>query len=186
MLAVPRVIIPPPRQPLHLLLFARWKETKLPSRGRDRGEQRHVYTLAVIPDEPITTGKRVKILAVTPIAHCSPQTPPDQLDTYEPHIVGSVVGVKKTKEGRFRARIANTCSGNAVVEVELEFPNLTEARRRIGRRPPPGAKEAGSKGWTCNDDELATLACLRPWPVQEECQGTRCCLAPGPSEFMYI
>ncbi|TFK81646.1 hypothetical protein K466DRAFT_568889 [Polyporus arcularius HHB13444] len=86
--ATPRSHIPPPPRPTSLLLLARWKESTHPSQRQSSEGQRHRYELAVLPDEPITVGRRVRVLAISPIAHCSPDVPPDQVDTYDPHIVG--------------------------------------------------------------------------------------------------
>ncbi len=143
-------------------------------------------------------GRRVRILAISPIAHCSPDVPPDQVDTYDPHIVGKVVGVRETRMGGYQAKIANLCNGNAVVEVELDFPDLREAlmkkticHRTTGRRRGGGVRPDGHDGQDGQDGlggtaELSTLVCVRPWPMNENCTGPTCTLTAGPAEFMYI
>ncbi|KAI0686480.1 hypothetical protein C8T65DRAFT_701071 [Cerioporus squamosus] len=148
MLAIPKTTIPPPHCTPHLLLAARWKGASRTSYGGAQGELKHVYDLTVMPDEPITIGRRVRILAVTPIAYALPQVPPDQLDTYDPHIVGRVAEITRLEDGHSCARVMNQCKGNAVTEVELEYPDLREARKRMGRRRPTGNMRA-------NDGEYA-------------------------------
>ncbi len=189
MLAITRITIPPPNRPPHLLLFARWKDTIRPSQDAADGTQRHVYELAILPDEPIVIGRRVKILALSPIAHCSPQVPSNQFDTYDPHVVGRIEEVVRRKGGRFQAKIGNVCRGNAVVGVDLEYPDLREAFKRAAKPQKAGKKRAASTVEPDDRDEaelLSTPACVRPWPTESQCRGAKCRLTPGPSEFMYI
>ncbi|TFK80192.1 hypothetical protein K466DRAFT_605534 [Polyporus arcularius HHB13444] len=127
-------LIPSPSNANPLLLIARWKGLLRPSPGVEKARLRHAYTLAIWPDESIVIGKTVKILAAAPISHHLPQSPPNQYDTYDPHIVGRVTAVWRLENGVAVARIVNICGGNMVEEVELEFPYLLQKGCRPERR----------------------------------------------------
>ncbi len=132
---------------------------------------RHSYTLAIWPDEPIVVGKKVKILAATPIAYHLPDSPSNELDTYDPHVMGHVVEVRRMEDGVAVARIANGCRGNRVEEVELAFPSLLQKGVRPERRA-PGVVTVETKG----EEDLDPLVCIRPMLAVCECRGIKCWL----------
>ncbi len=125
----------------------------------DRGT--HCYRLAVQATEPIRVGRRVKLLALTPIIHYAHDVPPNEYDTHDVHVVGRVLEIGERKEGRrpgttagmitSTARIQNECRGNMVETVQLEIvedngecgePSRRDRRSRKRKRDP----EEGSGG----------------------------------------
>ncbi|RDX46663.1 hypothetical protein OH76DRAFT_1420071 [Lentinus brumalis] len=161
-------LIPSPSRANPLLLIARWKGLLRPSSGV---RLRHAYTLTIWPDEPIVIGKTVKILAAAPISHHLPQSPPNQYDTYDPHIVGRVTAVWRLEDGVAVARIVNICGGNMVEEVELEFPYPLQKGCRPERRA--SGKEIAE---TTAEEALDPITCVRPMPAERECRGGDCFL----------
>ncbi|TFK80411.1 hypothetical protein K466DRAFT_605357 [Polyporus arcularius HHB13444] len=184
----PTTLIPPPPPPPHLLLIARWKGKQTRPRSDGTG---HIYELAVRPDERIAPGRHIRLLAVSPIAYCSPEVPSDELDTYDPHVLGWVAETWVHDDGSLQARVTNTCRKNAVREVVLQVPrsyaafelmsggevrvdeglyeanadDTTEDRRRgPARRPEEGERPYG----------LPSAACVRPMRVYRECLGELC------------
>ncbi len=168
----PPLHLPPPQAPEHLLLFARWIGWRETKRGAACRRLKHAYSLAIRPEEPIATGRLVRILATSPHAYHAPNSPPEHMDTYDPHVVGEIVEVWETCNYEGRARIRNRCRGNDVEEVELEFPyRLATTERTWGHGPGRGTEA-----------ELVLLAlgltsCIRPARVDNECRGSDCGLA---------
>ncbi|KAI0685499.1 hypothetical protein C8T65DRAFT_701507 [Cerioporus squamosus] len=168
--------IPPPNPAQPLILLAKWTGLGHPSPkiyAHEKG--RHKYRLVVWPTEPITTGKRVKILALSPIVHHVPKVPPNQYDTRDPHVVGRVIevkrGVKRMKMGREVVmtiiHVENECMDNMVEGVELEMPAGSEESilpERRGRK-----RRRGSNTETVTEGiEPELLASVRPWPIDPE------------------
>ncbi|RDX39613.1 hypothetical protein OH76DRAFT_1424182 [Lentinus brumalis] len=163
-------ILPPP-SPKHLLLVARWKGSLLPTHGKKAASVRHSYSLAVWPYEPIVIGRRVKILAASPVALHAPDTPLNELDTHDPHIVGRVREIWRMVDGVASARIENECTGSLVGEVVLEFPYALQKGGRPERRV--GDRESDA---AMAEDCLGVMACVRPARIERECLGRRCWL----------
>ncbi|RDX50253.1 hypothetical protein OH76DRAFT_1482404 [Lentinus brumalis] len=156
----PTAPIPPPPPPPRLLLIARWKSRLIHPPSVDA---RHVYDLAVRPDERIAPGRQVRLLAVSPIAYCSPEVPPNELDTYDPHVLGWIAETWECADGSLRARVMNTCRKNVVREVELRFPRAyTTSERDSG-----GTEYADERyGWTSGEDDIE--GCGQEGPRQGE------------------
>ncbi|TFK88637.1 hypothetical protein K466DRAFT_564648 [Polyporus arcularius HHB13444] len=127
--------IPPPAQPQHLTLYARWSGTGHPTPMAYNGEGgHHQYVLTIRPTEEIRVGRRVKILALTPIAYSQPNSPLSQYDTYDPHIVGRITSITRMEaevegEGKSTAKtiikISNECQNNMVEGVVMLALNET-------------------------------------------------------------
>ncbi len=168
---MPPDFIPPPRRSKFLLLIAKWTGWLDTSPDDEDGGQRHAYTLAIRPDEPIAVGRLVKILAVSQAARDTPKAPFDDYDTYEPHILGRVAEIWRDEEGLARAKITNGCEGNRVVEVELTFPQLLAARpRSMGR---------ATWKWSAAElveMDLASPTRVRPALMERPCTGAGCWL----------
>ncbi len=168
--------IPPPPPSTPLILFAKWEAYGNASKAvrTSRKDLKHLYKLAVQPDEPIAVGRRVRILAVSPIAYCVPGTPLGQYDTYDPHIVGTVEEMWRAENGAVRAKVKNACKANTVREVEVELPHKTTKCREdwgTGLRD----READNGDFIDGGDQTLTpMACIRPMPTRRECLGNIC------------
>ncbi|TFK81823.1 hypothetical protein K466DRAFT_568791 [Polyporus arcularius HHB13444] len=169
------VQIPPPTRPASLLLIARWKG--LHETGPKQGTKaiQHRYELVVRPEEPIIVGRCVRILATSPIAYSAPDTPTNELDTYDPHVVGRVVEIWRLDEDRTkaRARITNVCRRNNIRVVELDLPlAFSGLGATAGRGEHASSTEGLGESGTA--DDLRIPACIRPAPVWRECLGEIC------------
>ncbi len=152
--ASPSIPTPPPQT--ILLLFAKWTKLGVPTPDvYDRRQGSHVYKLAIRPTEPVTIGRRVRILALTPIAHHRPCVPIEQYDTHNPHVVGVVTeierrdgrsdGVEHAKQDTMIVKIKNECRGNAVARVLLETTRESLENASDRDRPAKGSRE-GARG----------------------------------------
>ncbi|KAI0717458.1 hypothetical protein C8T65DRAFT_694318 [Cerioporus squamosus] len=170
------VRIPPPPRPALLLLIARWKSLQEAGPKTKAKALKHRYELVIRPDEPIVTGRCVRILATSPIAYSSPDVPTGELDTYDPHLIGRVVEVWRAEEdpSKARARVMNTCRRNRVREVELDLPIAFSGLKQTFQAP-----ECGERSGDPHDSNvggnLSLMACVRPAPVWRECVGDLCC-----------
>ncbi len=118
----PACRVPPPPRPKHLLLIAKWTgQSAITPRTKAKG-LKHTYELVIQPDEPTMIGRQVRILAISPITFYAPEAPINELDTYDPHIVGTIVESWRADNGRSRLRVMNECRSNKVREVEMELP----------------------------------------------------------------
>ncbi len=162
--------VPPPLPSSPLLLFARWTALADPSPDPLydflRWESHH-YKLAIRPTEPITLGRRVRILAIVPITHHIPDTPSTQYDTYDTHVIGRVVEMNTKRAGCHsvlgrnlqgettrRTRdvettmvitIRNECCGNTVRNVFLEFPEADDEAQRTARTGQNGKRSVNEE-----------------------------------------
>ncbi len=91
----------------------------------------HEYRLEVRPTEAVVVGRRVKVLALAPMAYVLPDVPPTQLDTYDPHVVGTVTSIKRIRESEgeiatsaktYEIKIKNNCQNNMVEGIVLRAP----------------------------------------------------------------
>ncbi len=161
--------IPPPLRDPTLLLIARWKGLFRDDHEVSNHVFKHEYVLAIRPSESITIGRRVRILAITPIAYRLPQSPNGQYDTYDPHLVGWVAEMWRVDDERGRARLVNVCCGNAITEVVLDFPCARKALAATGK--------AGERGETLRESSergLEHLTSVRPMPVWRLCDAEAC------------
>ncbi|TFK77858.1 hypothetical protein K466DRAFT_607609 [Polyporus arcularius HHB13444] len=171
---MPHGYIPPPPPAEYTLLFARWTGWLETRQDDTRTSLRHAYTLAIRPDEPIVAGRMVKILAITTprTTHAPNCTPRSSLDTCEPHLFGRVEDVWRVDEDTARARVRNLCTGNRVVEAEVDFPYaLATATHPTSR---------ALRKWSAVDlveIGLDSPECVRPELLIGACDGPRCWLA---------
>ncbi len=164
--------LPPPARPETLLLIAKWTgHTNTAPRGK-RKDLKHLYRLAIRPDEPITIGRRVRILAIAPITYSVPDVPTNEYDTYDPHVTGVITAVWRSEDGAGNARVTNICRSNEVREVELHFPpECGRARGAEGRAERANESDTVPKDFKA---DLDIIACIRPMPVWRECLGEMC------------
>ncbi len=165
---------PPPVRPKSLLLVARWIGHTNATSGGKRRDLKHLYKLAVYPDEPVAVGRHVRILAIAPITYSTPDVPTNEFDTYDPHVTGVITDVWSLEDGTSCAKVTNACRCNGVREVELRFPRacgeeewlerIAEGMDESTNVSDPNALKAG----------LGIMACIRPMPVWRECLGEIC------------
>ncbi len=178
------IAIPPPDPDPVLLLLAKWigVENSVPDIYHI-GRERHKYGLAVQPAEPVRVGRRVKILALSPIAYCSPGVPFMQYDTYDPHVVGTVADIVHAKDAATDGtrtmviRITNECRGNLVSEVDVEMPHKCremDQPEQMSRKRKRDGQDSPRRDAT----QLELLASVRPWPETQVCRGNICRLLP--------
>ncbi len=99
--------------------------------GEERA-QRHVYTTQLRPTAPIELGMSVRIIALAKDKGRRKETMLERYNPYEPHIVGTVVGITRKEPGWVRITLRNECQGNEVGMVDVEIPHVTgtTVRRR--------------------------------------------------------
>ncbi len=134
---------------------------------------RHSYELRIKPDGPVAVGDTIRILAVSPLAYHAPPKPLHEYDTYNPHIVGTIVDLRRTERGMGRMIILNQCRGSMVGEVEVSFPFLPEI---LGRTA--GKRERMELATEGVETILVPLACVRPARIDvvTRCAGRDCSL----------
>ncbi len=174
------------------MLLAQWIGTGNPApRTYELQEGTHRYRLAIQPSERIELGRRVRILALTPIAYHMEDAPGSQYDTYEPHIVGVVSGMtlecRVSTEGSGDSassvvvmKIDNECRGSMVSGVDLEFSldhGAAARPERPGKRPRRGRRDADG-GPRRSEGHSILLSCVRPRPECKDraCSGATCWL----------
>lgn len=192
--------IPPPQPSPTLILYARWTGQGNPTPKVYDGEKgRHDYKLAMRLTERVEVGRRVKVLAISPIAFTLPDVPLGEYDTYDPHVVGTIESIERMEEsgaGKERTpptmiiKIRNECRSNAVEGVDLraleetlsEYGEVDEKERksRKKRRRLEGGSACGmevSEKYGCWIEERGKpdpppaelLASIRPWPIWNTC-----------------
>ncbi len=176
----PSTIIPPPPRTVPTLLIAKWRAARNSRTGSQYCTDEHIYRLAIKPEDPIVVGRRVKILALSPIAFHKPATPTNLFETYDPHIVGEVVDIWRKDERVWWARVENLCRRNRVVVADIEFTQTLNAEQtEVDEEPRPSKRRRTTRDAEATnepEDGLEPLAYVKPMLCWKECIGDGCSL----------
>ncbi|KAI0710564.1 hypothetical protein C8Q76DRAFT_67227 [Earliella scabrosa] len=101
-----------------IVLHAQWRGT---ASSRDHpfatGGLVHVYQSPLQPSLPLWAGLYVRVAALSRLAYHAPNASPTQYESYDPHIIGRVIGVMRTIELEPQAVVVvveNECRKNPV------------------------------------------------------------------------
>lgn len=112
-----------------ITLYARWKKCRHPS-GNPYTivDATHSYDIPIRPKEPLQVGRRVRILALSRRAYTAPEIVFPRYDTYDPHVVGTIVAAVGRGDVSITYEIANECPINPVKQITVTLrytPGIT-------------------------------------------------------------
>ena len=84
--------------------------------------QCHRYELVVLPQKPILVGERLKVVALTPAWYHDISAKKWMVETYDPHVIGTVAGIAAIGTASICLYILNECAWNPVGRVNLVIP----------------------------------------------------------------
>ncbi|TFK79228.1 hypothetical protein K466DRAFT_606306 [Polyporus arcularius HHB13444] len=156
------------------MVFARWVGDGRHATTRTAySNPIHVYSAAIPPERPLSTGTRIRILATSPAWYAAPDASQDMYDTYDAHIVGRITGVVGWKGRKVVFEVENECAINPVSTIRLRMPYAPEATVMLGPgEVPEGQREAF-------ETDLYTSAVVRARPDDPRCQAGTCSLPWG-------
>ncbi len=153
-----------------VLVFARWAGV---SGGRSRptcflASKKHSYSTTIPPEKPLRLGMRIRILATSPAWYVAPEEDPELYDTYDAHIVGTIVRVAGWKGRKVVLEVRNECILNAVETIKLRIPFVPEVTVQLDADSIPfGQREA-------QETDLNTSVVVRARSGDARCGGSTC------------
>ncbi|KAI0731183.1 hypothetical protein C8Q76DRAFT_793267 [Earliella scabrosa] len=116
-------------------VFVRWKGYGHPHPTSEHPVgTNHVYDLASEPTTNLREGMKVRLIATSPTMYHSLETPRKTVDTYDPHIVGTVEEITGPHEGMVVVGVKNRCPRNQVRRAEVMVPVVQATRARRTKR----------------------------------------------------
>lgn len=106
-----------------ITLFAAWTGFARYSRHQMGAKKTHVYTLVYRPSTPLYEGAQIRIMAITLSAFHSLSASVSAIETYNPHVIGSITMIAHGQPGRVEITVVNECRRNTVEIVQINAPN---------------------------------------------------------------